>query len=168
MSVASEGTLVAAAPARPDFEVLYPDLHRLAYQAAFRLLGQRHAAEEIAQEAAARAFVRWPRVADHAVPWVVRVATNLGIDEVRRRRRLGTADAAEAVTADPQLERRHDLATALARLSRRQREVMALRYLADMDDATVATTLGISAGAVKQHAARGLAALRRDPTTDVR
>jgi DNA-directed RNA polymerase specialized sigma24 family protein len=35
-----------------------------------------------------------------------------------------------------------------------------LRFLADLPEATVAATLGCSVGAVKQHAARGLAALR--------
>jgi RNA polymerase sigma factor (sigma-70 family) len=53
-----------------------------------------------------------------------------------------------------------DLVRALRALPRRQREVVALRYLADRPEAEVADLLGCSAGAVKQHAHRGLAALR--------
>jgi DNA-directed RNA polymerase specialized sigma24 family protein len=45
-------------------------------------------------------------------------------------------------------------------LSRRQREVVALRYLADLPETDVARALGCSVGTVKQHASRGLAALR--------
>ena len=55
---------------------------------------------------------------------------------------------------------RVDLVRALRALPRRQREVVALRYLADRPEAEVADLLGCSAGAVKQHAHRGLAALR--------
>ena len=49
----------------------------------------------------------------------------------------------------------------LRSLPRRQREAVALRYLADLPEAAVAAHLGCSVGAVKQHTHRGLAALRR-------
>ena len=52
------------------------------------------------------------------------------------------------------------LAQALSRLPRRQREVVALRYLADLPETEVATTLGISGNTVKKHTARAIAALR--------
>ena len=147
----------------PDFEAQCADLHRAAYQAGFRLLGDRAAAEDVAQEAVARCLVRWARVADHALPWVVRVATNLGIDEMRRRQRHSMPVEQTAPSAD--LDRRRDLVRVLAQLPKRQREVVALRYLADLDDDSIAGLLGVSRGSVKQHAARGLAALRRDPST---
>ena len=50
---------------------------------------------------------------------------------------------------------------ALAALPRRQREVLALRYYLDLSEREIAETLGISPGAVKSHASRGAAALRR-------
>jgi RNA polymerase sigma factor (sigma-70 family) len=56
---------------------------------------------------------------------------------------------------------RVDLARALRRLPRRQREVVVLRYLADWSEADVALALGCSVGTVKSHGHRGLAALRR-------
>jgi RNA polymerase sigma-70 factor (sigma-E family) len=49
---------------------------------------------------------------------------------------------------------------ALRTLSRRQQEVLVLRYYADLSEEDIARTLGLSKGAVKSHAHRGLAALR--------
>jgi RNA polymerase sigma factor (sigma-70 family) len=49
---------------------------------------------------------------------------------------------------------------ALRALPRRQRETLVLRYYSDLTEAQIADTLGISQGAVKSHAFRGLAALR--------
>ena len=49
---------------------------------------------------------------------------------------------------------------ALRTLPERQREVLALRYFLDLTEADIASTLGISRGAVKTHASRGVAALR--------
>ena len=49
---------------------------------------------------------------------------------------------------------------ALAALPERQREVLVLRYYADLSEAAIAEALGVSPGTVKAHASRGLAALR--------
>jgi len=49
---------------------------------------------------------------------------------------------------------------ALRRLPERQREVLVLRYYADLSEAEIADAIGISRGAVKSHASRGLAAVR--------
>ena len=57
---------------------------------------------------------------------------------------------------------RHGLVAALTRLPKRQREVVVLRYLADLPEQEVAEQLGTSVGSVKQHAHRATARLRRD------
>jgi RNA polymerase sigma factor (sigma-70 family) len=49
----------------------------------------------------------------------------------------------------------------LRTLPTRQREALVLRYYADLSEAEIADVMGISRGAVKSHAARGLAALRQ-------
>ena len=54
------------------------------------------------------------------------------------------------------------LVSALARLPRRQREVLTLRYYLDLSEAQIADALSISAGSVKAHAHRGLTGLRSD------
>jgi RNA polymerase sigma factor (sigma-70 family) len=57
-------------------------------------------------------------------------------------------------------DRRRAVLDALQHLPQRQREVLVLRYYADLDEASIAEHLGISRGAVKSHASRGAAALR--------
>ena len=49
---------------------------------------------------------------------------------------------------------------ALRTLPPRQREALVLKFYADLSEAQIATTMGISRGAVKSHTARGVAALR--------
>ena len=70
------------------------------------------------------------------------------------------ADLPGADEATVARERRQQVLDALQQLPRRQREVLALRYYLDLDEAGIAETLGISRGAVKSHASRGAAALR--------
>ena len=56
-------------------------------------------------------------------------------------------------------EEHREVLAALHRLPRRQREVLVLRYWSDLSEAQIALTLGISRGAVKSSASRGLDAL---------
>lgn len=148
-----------------DFDRRFDDLAAVAYRVAYRLTGSRRDAEDIAQEAMIRAYVRWRRVAGHADAWVARVAANLAIDGLRRRGRRPTVpdDGHGAATAarpgvDP--IDRLELLRLLDDLPRRQRDVVVLRYLADLTEAATAAELGTSVGSVKQHAHRGLTALR--------
>ncbi|MCU1356803.1 MAG: putative polymerase subfamily sigma factor [Acidimicrobiales bacterium] len=156
------------------FDRSFDDLAALAYRVAYRLLGSRPEAEDVAQEAMTRAYARWRRVRGHAEPWVARVATNLALDSLRRRARRpeSVVDLARSTGEDrgdrsdrrPSAESaaidRIELGRLLAQLPRRQREVVVLRYLADRSEIDTASELGTSVGSVKQHAHRGLAALR--------
>lgn len=144
-----------------DFEEAYDALLRSAYRVAYRLLGDRSAAEDVAAEALARAYARWSSVADHARPWVVRVATNLALDVGRRRTRAASRrfELIEEEQVD-NVELRWDLQEALRALPRRQREVVALRFLADFSEQATADALAIGIGTVKSHASRGLSRLR--------
>lgn len=130
---------------------------------AYRLLGNREDAADIAQETLARAYARWRSIgpSPRRGGWIATVSANLALDAGRRRGSAIAAHARYGAPAPPGvLAERIDLHRALRALPRRQREVVILRYLADLPEIVVAGTLGISAGAVKQHASRGLAALR--------
>lgn len=140
-----------------DFDNEFPIQWSRAYGVGYVVLGDRAEAEDIAQEALARAFTRWDRIADYAGPWVVRVAGNLALDRVRRRRRTIPPGRAEVPGPDGL---RVDLQAALLRLPKRQRECVVLRHLADLPEADVARVLGCSVGTVKTHTSRGLSALR--------
>ena len=141
-----------------DFDSEFDNLWRRAYGVAYVVLGDRAESEDIAQETLARTLVRWDKVSEYAGPWVVRVAGNLAIDRVRKRKRALMMENRDVPGLDGH---RVDLQRALLRLSPKQRDVVVLRYLVDLPEAEVAQTLGCSVGTVKTHASRGLAALRK-------
>lgn len=144
-----------------DFEDAYDAMLRSAYRVAYRLLGERTAAEDVAAEALARAYSRWSSVSDHAHAWVITVATNLALDVGRKRTRAADRrfELVEEGKVD-NVELRLDLQDALRALPRRQREVVALRFLADFSERATAAALAIDIGTVKSHASRGLSRLR--------
>jgi RNA polymerase sigma factor (sigma-70 family) len=147
-------------PPPPSYDDAFETLARVAYRVAFRVLGDRDDASDVAQEAMARAYERWSKIAHYAEAWTAKVATNLAIGQWRRRRPRAelpdlARDGEDGATLD-----RIDLVARLSALPRRQREVLALRYLADLSEADVAAALGCSLGSVKRHSHRGLTALR--------
>jgi RNA polymerase sigma-70 factor (ECF subfamily) len=148
------------------FEDEFSLLFGAAYRVAYRLSGSREDAADCAQEACARAYTDWKRLIRRGdvTPWVIRVSGNLAIDrwrKLQRARRIPAADDVSAPSSD-----RLDLARALDKLPRRQREVIVLRYIADMSEVAVANALGCSLGTVKTHASRALVSLRRTLGTE--
>jgi RNA polymerase sigma-70 factor (sigma-E family) len=143
------------------FEACFDALFPKAFGLAQRMLGDVQAAEDVAAEALTRLYARWPRLqtADYRDAWVMKVAGNLAIDVVRRRR----ADPRPLAPApEPQdlATLRVALAASVSGLPRRQRQAIALRYFGDMTEEEVARSLGVSKGAVKSHLHRGLRTLR--------
>jgi RNA polymerase sigma factor (sigma-70 family) len=143
-----------------EFDEAFPGLFDSGYRVAYRLLGSRDDAAECAQEACARAFADWKKLSQlgDVVPWVVRVSSRLAIDRWRKARRSPTRGLRSEPSAS--IPDRIDLYRALDELPARQRDVVVLRFLADLPEVAVADVLGCSVSTVKTHAARGLAALR--------
>ena len=141
-----------------DFEGCYERLYVYAFRAALRVVGEREAARDVASETLARAYSRWRLVAGHSEAWVTRVAINLALDTVRRRR--PSLISVPATNREPSPER-VVVASELARLPRRQREALVLRYMVDLDEKSSAEVLGITIGTLKTHVARGLSAMRK-------
>lgn len=146
-----------------DYDERFGELARLSYQVAFRLTGDRHEAEDHAQEALTRAYLKWPRMHGHAEAWVVRVTTNLVIGRWRRLGRRSPEATDPSPGADHGMAERIALTVALRALPRRQREVAALRFLGDLSIEQTAEALGCTPGTVKQHTARALTSLRAHP-----
>ncbi len=145
---------------RHDFEGAFDELFDRARCLATRLLGDRTRGEDTAAEALARTWLHWSKVRnlDHQVAWVLRVTTNLCLDQLRRRRPVVVI--APALDPTDAVALRLALAAALRSLPRRQREVVVLRHLADLPETEVASVLGITPGTVGAHLHRGLASLR--------
>jgi RNA polymerase sigma factor (sigma-70 family) len=144
------------------FDEHFAALFRHAFTVAVRILDDRGDAEDVAIEATARAHLHWRRIGAAPYPWLTRVSANLAIDELRRRRRRPSPGVAEASPgADTDVDQRVDLRRIIETLPRRQRQVLVMHYFDDLTQAAIAAGLQTTAGTVKQHHARGLAALRK-------
>lgn len=128
-------------------------------------VGDMTLAEELVAEAFARAWTAWRTVRRHPAPraWVVRTALNAHASWWRRRRREMPLEGHDLpVPADPGSALDTAVLAALWRLPTRQRQVVALRLLLDLDTETTAQMLGISPGTVGVHLHRAIATLRAD------
>ncbi|MFI6009769.1 SigE family RNA polymerase sigma factor [Streptomyces sp. NPDC051243] len=132
------------------------------------LLDDTASCEDVVQEAFIRVHSARKRVRDpeKTLAYLRQTVVNLSRSALRRRilglkllsKPMPDMASAEEGAYD-QLER-DSLIRAMKGLQRRQREVLVLRYFADMTEAQVAETLGISLGSVKAYGSRGIAALR--------
>jgi RNA polymerase sigma-70 factor (ECF subfamily) len=145
------------------FAVFYASSYRRLLGQLFAVTGDLAEAENVLQEAYARAFVRWSRVRGYDRPeaWVRRVAINLAAmaDRSLRRRarallRLGPPPVVPELS--PELL---DLRDALAALPLGQRQVIVLHHLVGLPVEEVARELRLATGTVKSRLARGRAAL---------
>ncbi|GIH02434.1 hypothetical protein Rhe02_05010 [Rhizocola hellebori] len=132
------------------------------------LLTRDHAmAEDLLQTALARSWSVWKRIDGDPEPYVYRILANTYKTWWRRRWHAERPTERLPELGEPggqlSVETRDEIWRALNRLPRQQRAVLVLRYFEDLTEAQVGQTLGISLGAVKSHANRGLAKLRLDP-----
>jgi RNA polymerase sigma-70 factor (sigma-E family) len=155
---------------RPDFAEFYRESVDDCLRTVLVSIGDRDTAQDLVDEAFARACASWRTVSRHPAPraWVVRTALNASISRWRRRRRevpvpdpavvadLTAPGGAFDSPVDPQIM------AALMRLPARQRQVVALRLFLDLDTARTAEVLGVAPSTVKAHLARAIAALRDD------
>lgn len=145
----------------PDDDVV-AELFVQAERTAARLVG-RARAEDVASEAVIRALVRWSRISGYPQAWVTRVATNLAIDLLRKDSRVvtGTRGDPQPTSFEGDAIERIDVVRDLKRLSRRQRQVIVLHYLAGLSEREVSDVLGLSIPTVKTHLSRALRTMRR-------
>jgi RNA polymerase sigma factor (sigma-70 family) len=140
------------------FEAMYTALFTRALRTAQAVLRNTAASEDVAAETLARAYARWSNIAGFAPAWVTRVAANLALDNLRRKQVI----VADRVTQGEGSLDRLVLELQLAKLPRRQREVLVLRFLLDLSEAETADLLRITVDTVHTHVKRGLARLRGD------
>jgi RNA polymerase sigma-70 factor (sigma-E family) len=134
---------------------------------AYLMCGDWHRAEDAAQDALVRVYAAWPRLdrGGGLTSYAHKAVVSVVLDQAKRPwRREHPADDQfqhpagrdEAGAVDTRLL----VVGALAQLPPRQRACVVLRHYADMSVEDTAQALGISTGAVKSQASRGLARLR--------
>jgi len=155
---------------RLDFAEFYRRSRDECLRTVLVSVGDQDTAQELVAEAFARACASWRTVGRHPAPaaWVVRTALNANVSRWRRHGRevpvpdpgmvadLPAISPAPAGSVDPRIM------AALRRLPARQRQVVALRLILDLDTNGTAQMLGITPNTVMAHMARALAALRSD------
>jgi RNA polymerase sigma-70 factor (ECF subfamily) len=165
--------------AHEEFTSFYLETRDRCLLAVYTSTGEVHLAEDLVAEAYARALAQWSKVSRHPAPaaWIVRTALNLHVSWWRRRRREYSVglpqDALEqfeaAARASPGVGAGGfggdglpdpELMAVLGSLPHRQREVVVLRILLDLDTAATARELGLAQATVRVHLSRALAALR--------
>jgi RNA polymerase sigma-70 factor (ECF subfamily) len=156
----------AQAGSASDLEALFRSHWPRAYRAAYLVVHDAAAAEDIAQEAflsAVRALHTFDRRRPFG-PWLHRIVVNRAIDWARARslRRETGEDALESAAAGPEpLARKlsEGIAAALADLSPEHRAVVVLRYLLEYTPGEIASLLDLPRGTVNSRLRRALDAL---------
>jgi RNA polymerase sigma-70 factor (ECF subfamily) len=162
---------VAALQRSPGAVATLSDPARLAARAlsigratALGVLGDRDAADDVAQEVAIVAVRRVRALRDPAAldAWLHRIAVRTALAEVRRGRRRHEAEFAHhngRALAEPRTSVADGLEV-LADLPARQRAALTLRYVHDLSDDAIAKALGCRRGTVRSLLSRGRAAVR--------
>lgn len=154
--------------------------HRL-YHVCFRMLSNRQEAEDIAQEAFVRAYINlhtFDQTRKFST-WIFRIATNLCIDRIRKKKPdyyldanvPGTeglnmysqiaADGMLPEDAVEQMETQERIQYEIGQLSDRYRSVIILRYIEELPLQEISDILGLPLGTVKTRVHRGRAELRK-------
>jgi RNA polymerase sigma-70 factor (ECF subfamily) len=155
-----------------DFDAFYASTARRVLLHVYAVCGDLGDAQDITQEAYARAWQQWATVADYESPelWVRKVAWRLAANRWRGLRRWLAAQTRlgpVADTAGPSPERIAVL-TAMRQLPEAQRRTVAMHYLLDMPVREIAASTGVPSGTVKARLARAaLALLLNDGTLEV-
>jgi RNA polymerase sigma-70 factor, ECF subfamily len=152
-----------------DFDALYRAARDDVFAYVATLLRDRGAAEDVTAQAFERAF-RKSKTFDSRKgserAWLFGIARNAALDELRKRKR-GAHLAADPADVAPPPEEEMDLAlrraavrTAIATLDPRERELIALKFHAGLDNAEIGALLGLSVSNAGTRLHRALTKLR--------
>ena len=166
-------SLVGAGDARA-FSTLYDRHSRAVYSLAWRMMGERQSAEDLAQEAFLKVWRSAGTYRPHrgsARAWILSVVRNRGVDRLRSRAtRRRTREVAKTEAPGPHPNevfaqawgnhRQERVREALRGIPREQREVLALLHFRGLTQAEVSERLGLPLGTVKGRSRLGLRKLR--------
>jgi RNA polymerase sigma-70 factor (sigma-E family) len=147
---------------------MYSEHYRSLVRLAALLVRDVATAEEVVQDSFIAMHTAWRRIRDNdkALSYLRQSVVNRS-RSVLRHRVVVDRNAPKPAPDMPSAEQgaltlleRTAVVSALRSLPPRQREALVLRYYGDLSEAQIATTMGISRGAVKSHTARAIASLR--------
>ena len=151
---------------------LAADLHRAEYGNLVRLarllLDDVATSEEVVQDAFVAFQLRWRSIREphKAAAWLRSAVLNGARSQLRKRRvrerllpRGGVSDGPPADRGALAADEHRRVVEALRQLPRRQQEALVLRFYLELNERETAEAMGLSAGSVKTHVHRGLAAL---------
>jgi RNA polymerase sigma-70 factor (sigma-E family) len=149
-------------------KAMYRTHYRALIRTAALLVGDVATAEDVVQDSFIAMHRSWRRLRDpdKALPYLRRSVINNARSVLRHRAvadrhpPLPAPDLPSAEDNALAAEQRSSVLAALSALPARQREVLVLRYYADLSEAQIAAAMGISRGAVKSHAARAKDSVR--------
>jgi RNA polymerase sigma-70 factor (sigma-E family) len=159
MTVASSGGRVS----RVDFDEFVAARSTALLRTAYLLTHDHALAEDLLQTALTRSWLSWHRIEGAPEPYVRRTMVNCYASWWRRKwnGEQPTEQLPEGSVGDTHAD--PDLWDALARLPRRQRAVVVLRYFEDLTEAQTAEVLGCNVGTIKSQTSKAFAKLRIDP-----
>jgi RNA polymerase sigma-70 factor (ECF subfamily) len=145
-----------------DIEALFRLHWPRAFRAAFLVVHDSAAAEDIAQEAflaAIRNLDRFDRRRPFG-PWLHRIVVNRAIDWTRARQLRAESELVDLPAAEPERPLDDSLLDALAELAPEQRAVIVLRHLLEYTPGEIAELLSLPRGTVNSRLRRGLDSLK--------
>jgi RNA polymerase sigma-70 factor (ECF subfamily) len=145
-----------------DFEALFRLHWPRAFRAAYLVVHDAAAAEDIAQEsflAAIRNLDRFDRRRPFG-PWLHRIVINRAIDWTRARQLRAESELVDVPAPDAQHPLDESLLEALAELTPEHRAVIVLRHLLEYTPGEIAKLLGLPRGTVNSRLRRGLDSLK--------
>ncbi|HXH20756.1 MAG TPA: RNA polymerase sigma factor [Dehalococcoidia bacterium] len=174
IALTEEQAVAGAKRGNPDaFGALVGAHQQVAFRAAWLLLRDSAAAQDIVQEAFIRAYRDFGRFRDGAPfrPWLLRIVTNLALNEVRSRTRRSSAARRFAETANTALvegpaqgiEAKAQLGrvqAAIAQLPLGDQRLLHLRYFLELPEREIAAAIGKRPGTVKSRLHRASRRLR--------
>jgi RNA polymerase sigma-70 factor (ECF subfamily) len=168
----SEAIARAARGDGASFGMLVEAHQAVAFRAAYLLLRDASAAEDVAQEAFIRAYrqLHTFREGDPFRPWLLRIVQNQALNELRSRRRRDGLLGRLGLLTPSTIEPPHDevaasddasaLLSAIAELPSDDRVVLHLRYFLELPEREIAAAIGKPAGTVKSRLHRAGRRLR--------
>lgn len=176
MNAESASCVAVSEPtARPAFATVAEGALNPVYRYLLHLVGDPHQAEDLTSATFERALRRWGTfdpARGEPLPWLLAMARSVALDHFRADGRRGRREeryvAGEPVVGEdrPAGGLSGDLAAALGRLSRSERELIALRVVLELDTDEAARVAGVSASSVSSGLHRALTKLRREVARD--